>query len=139
MCLVHLDFHQRNVLRIGSGVSAIVDWEGARLGDRALDLVGCTRRHLRRIAREVTHQDARVDKRTQWRFDVRAARVRLRTSSQATLRLAAGTLIAPASRGEIAMPRNASATSAMMTGCNAWTLSTPRLHEESVSEGESND
>jgi aminoglycoside phosphotransferase (APT) family kinase protein len=37
--VVHLDFHQRNVLRNGAAVSAVIDWEGARIGDRAFDLV----------------------------------------------------------------------------------------------------
>jgi thiamine kinase-like enzyme len=38
--LVHIDFHHRNVLQTADGaLSAIVDWEGARQGDAAFDLV----------------------------------------------------------------------------------------------------
>ncbi|HXW34148.1 MAG TPA: phosphotransferase, partial [Acidimicrobiales bacterium] len=37
--LVHLDFHHRNVLRVGNRLSAVVDWESCRPGDRAFDLV----------------------------------------------------------------------------------------------------
>jgi aminoglycoside phosphotransferase (APT) family kinase protein len=36
---VHVDFHHRNVLRVGAAVSAVVDWEGCRAGDAAFDLV----------------------------------------------------------------------------------------------------
>lgn len=38
--LVHIDFHHRNVIRSpGGDVRAIIDWEGARAGDRIFDLV----------------------------------------------------------------------------------------------------
>jgi hypothetical protein len=37
--LVHLDFHHRNMLRVGGRLSAVVDWEGCIPGDRAFDLV----------------------------------------------------------------------------------------------------
>lgn len=37
--LVHIDFHHRNMLRQGSELVAVVDWEGCRPGDRAFDLV----------------------------------------------------------------------------------------------------
>jgi thiamine kinase-like enzyme len=37
--IVHVDFHHRNLLRNEEGLTAVVDWEGARLGDRAFDLV----------------------------------------------------------------------------------------------------
>jgi Phosphotransferase enzyme family len=37
--LVHLDLHHRNILRHGEQVVAVVDWEGARSGDRVFDLV----------------------------------------------------------------------------------------------------
>jgi hypothetical protein len=37
--LVHYDFHHRNMLRDGSSLVAVVDWEGCRPGDRAFDLV----------------------------------------------------------------------------------------------------
>ena len=37
--VVHVDFHHRNMLRRDLRLIAVVDWEGARLGDRAFDLV----------------------------------------------------------------------------------------------------
>ncbi|MHB8245859.1 MAG: aminoglycoside phosphotransferase family protein [Acidimicrobiales bacterium] len=37
--IVHFDFHHRNMLRQGEHLSAVVDWGGARFGDRAFDLV----------------------------------------------------------------------------------------------------
>jgi tRNA A-37 threonylcarbamoyl transferase component Bud32 len=37
--LVHLDFHHRNMLQTGGELSAVIDWEGCRPGDRAFDLV----------------------------------------------------------------------------------------------------
>ena len=37
--LVHLDFHHRNMLRVGHRLSAVVDWEGCMPGDRAFDLI----------------------------------------------------------------------------------------------------
>jgi aminoglycoside phosphotransferase (APT) family kinase protein len=37
--LVHVDFHHRNMLRGGDRLTAVVDWEGCRAGDRAFDLV----------------------------------------------------------------------------------------------------
>lgn len=37
--VVHIDFHHRNVLRVGDYVTAVVDWEGCRPGDAAFDLV----------------------------------------------------------------------------------------------------
>jgi aminoglycoside phosphotransferase (APT) family kinase protein len=37
--LVHIDFHHRNILRDDDVVSAVVDWEGCRSGDRAFDLI----------------------------------------------------------------------------------------------------
>jgi hypothetical protein len=37
--VVHLDFHHRNMLRVGDRLSAVVDWEGCTSGDRAFDLV----------------------------------------------------------------------------------------------------
>jgi hypothetical protein len=38
--VVHLDFHHRNVLQSASGeLAAVIDWEGARPGDRVFDLV----------------------------------------------------------------------------------------------------
>jgi aminoglycoside phosphotransferase (APT) family kinase protein len=37
--LVHLDFHHRNILRDGERLITVVDWEGARSGDRVFDLV----------------------------------------------------------------------------------------------------
>jgi aminoglycoside phosphotransferase (APT) family kinase protein len=36
--VVHVDFHHRNVLVTGDGVSAVIDWEGCRPGDSAFDL-----------------------------------------------------------------------------------------------------
>ena len=37
--LVHVDFHHRNMLREDGLLTAVVDWEGCRPGDRAFDLV----------------------------------------------------------------------------------------------------
>jgi hypothetical protein len=41
--VVHLDFHHRNVLQTTAGeLVAVIDWEGARSGDRVFDLVTLT-------------------------------------------------------------------------------------------------
>jgi len=37
--VVHFDLHHRNVLRTDHGLSGVIDWEGARSGDRKFDLV----------------------------------------------------------------------------------------------------
>jgi aminoglycoside phosphotransferase (APT) family kinase protein len=37
--LVHLDYHPGNVLVVGDRISGVVDWDGARRGDRHFDLV----------------------------------------------------------------------------------------------------
>ncbi len=37
--IVHVDFHHRNLLRNEGSLTAVVDWEGGRFGDRAFDLV----------------------------------------------------------------------------------------------------
>jgi aminoglycoside phosphotransferase (APT) family kinase protein len=36
---VHLDFHHRNVLSVGGRLSAVIDCEGYRSGDRMFDFV----------------------------------------------------------------------------------------------------
>lgn len=38
--LAHVDFHHRNILQDGEGrLTAVIDWEGARSGDRVFDLI----------------------------------------------------------------------------------------------------
>jgi aminoglycoside phosphotransferase (APT) family kinase protein len=37
--LVHLDYHPGNILVIGDRITGVVDWDGARRGDRHFDLV----------------------------------------------------------------------------------------------------
>ncbi len=58
---------------------------------------GCrSRRHVGRVAGQVPDENVRVDERVHRRDAARAALVRLITSSHATFRLAAGTVIVPA-------------------------------------------
>lgn len=51
--LVHYDFHHRNVLRVGTCLSAVIDLDGCRPGDRIFDLVT--------FAFGFTHADAAAD------------------------------------------------------------------------------